>query len=41
LIKLGLNFDQAKIEFGQVGINSVMTRVMVLSAKTRRNEWVK
>ena len=32
--KLGLNFDQG-------GINNVMTHVLVLSAKVRRNERLK
>ena len=31
---LGLDFDM-------VGINSVKTHVLVLSAKVRRNEWLK
>ena len=33
-MKLGLNFDQD-------GTNSAITHVMVLSAKVRRNEWLK
>jgi hypothetical protein len=43
------NFDQAMIEFSiMLGLNldwggtdSAMTRVLVLSAKVRRNEWLK
>ena len=35
---LGLKFDHVRIDFDLDGINSVMTHVLVLSAKVRRNE---
>ena len=41
LISLGLNFDHVRIEFDHDGINGdIMTYVLVLSVKVRRNEWL-
>ena len=41
-IKLGINFQiRLGLKFNPFGTNSAMTRVLVLSAKVTRNEWLK